>query len=139
MQGACLDVVCGGVLSKFPKLKVAFLEAGLGWIGHWLDRMDGHFDKMGHYVPWLKRKPSDMFREQCFISMDPDEHSIGVVASMGLENCVIWGQTIRTSIALSLESLRKCKKPALRSRSSAAENHRRKYEAVVRAGVKHGT
>ena len=91
MQGACLDVVCGSVLSKFPKLKVAFLEAGLGWIGHWLDRMDGHFDKMGHYVPWLKRKPSDMFREQCFISMDPDEHSIGVVASMGLENCVIWG------------------------------------------------
>jgi predicted TIM-barrel fold metal-dependent hydrolase len=30
MQGACLDIVCGGVLSKFPKLKVAFLEAGLG-------------------------------------------------------------------------------------------------------------
>ena len=91
MQGACLDIVCGGVLSKFPTLKVAFLEAGLGWIGHWLDRMDGHFEKMGHYVPWLTRKPSDMFREQCFISMDPDEHSLGVVTAMGLENCVIWG------------------------------------------------
>jgi len=91
MQGACLDIVCGGVLSKFPRLKVAFLESGIGWIGHWLDRMDGHFEKMGHYTPWLTRKPSEMFREQCFISMDPDEHSLGVVTAMGLENCVIWG------------------------------------------------
>ena len=23
--------------------------------------------------------------------MDPDEHSLGVVTAMGLENCVIWG------------------------------------------------
>lgn len=91
MQGACLDTVCGGVLSKFPKLKVAFLESGIGWIGHWLDRMDGHFEKMGHYVPWLKRKPSELFREQCFISMDPDEHTLEVVVEMGLEDCVIWG------------------------------------------------
>jgi predicted TIM-barrel fold metal-dependent hydrolase len=90
-QAACLDIVCGGVLSKFPKLKVAFLESGVGWIGHWLDRMDGHFEKMGHYVPWLKKRPSELFREQCFISMDPDEHTLRVVVDMGLEDCVIWG------------------------------------------------
>jgi predicted TIM-barrel fold metal-dependent hydrolase len=90
-QGACMDVVCGGVLSKFPKLKVAFLESGVGWIGHWLDRMDGHFEKMGHYVPWLKRRPSELFREQCFISMDPDEHTLKVVVEMGLEDCIVWG------------------------------------------------
>jgi predicted TIM-barrel fold metal-dependent hydrolase len=91
MQGACLDIVCGGVLSKFPKLKVAFLESGVGWVGHWLDRMDGHFEKMGHYVPWLKKRPSEHFREQCFISMDPDEHTLKGVVGMGLEECIIWG------------------------------------------------
>ncbi|MEW6300056.1 MAG: amidohydrolase family protein [Thermodesulfobacteriota bacterium] len=90
-QAACLDIICGGVLSKFPRLKVAFLESGVGWIGYWLDRMDGHFEKMGHYVPWLKKRPSELFREQCFISMDPDEHTLQVVADMGLEDCVIWG------------------------------------------------
>ena len=90
-QAACMDIVCGGVLSRFPKLKVAFLESGVGWIGHWLDRMDGHFEKMGHYVPWLKKKPSEHFREQCYISMDPDEHTLSAVVAMGLEECIIWG------------------------------------------------
>ena len=90
-QGACMDIVCGGVLSKFPKLKIAFLESGVGWLGYWLDRMDGHFEKMGHYVPWLKRKPSEHFREQCFISMDPDEQTLQTISTLGLEDCVIWG------------------------------------------------
>ena len=89
-QGACMDIICGGVLAQFPTLKVAFLESGVGWLGYWLDRMDSHFDTMGHYVPWLKKRPSEHFREQCFISMDPDE-SLSSIAELGLEECVVWG------------------------------------------------
>lgn len=90
-QGACMDIVCGGVLSKFPKVKVAFLESGAGWLPYWLDRMDSHFDTMGHYVPWLKKRPSEHFREQCFISMDPDEGNMNGIVGSGLEECVVWG------------------------------------------------
>ena len=90
-QGACMDIICGGVLSKFPRLRVAFLESGVGWIGYWLDRMDGHFEKMGHYVPWLKQKPSEHFKQQCFIALDPDERTLQGMVAMGLEDCVIWG------------------------------------------------
>ena len=42
-QAACMDMICGGVLERYPRLKVAFLEAGVGWIGYWLDRMDCHY------------------------------------------------------------------------------------------------
>ena len=90
-QGACMDIICGGVLAQFPGLKVAFLESGVGWLGYWLDRMDSHFDTMGHYVPWLTKRPSEHFREQCFISMDPDESTLSSIAELGLEECVIWG------------------------------------------------
>ena len=60
-QAACMDIVCGGVLARFPKLTVGFLESGIGWLGYWLDRMDSHYEKMGTYVPWLKRKPQRVF------------------------------------------------------------------------------
>ena len=30
-----------------PNMRVAFLEAGGGWIAGWLDRMDRHFDEHG--------------------------------------------------------------------------------------------
>ena len=69
-MAACLDIVAGGVLERHPNLRVAFLESGLGWLEYWLDRLDGHFDSMRHHVPWLKRRPTELFREHCFISIE---------------------------------------------------------------------
>jgi predicted TIM-barrel fold metal-dependent hydrolase len=64
------------VFDRFPRLKVVLLESGAGWIGYWLDRMDGYAASMlGRAVP-LKEKPSTYFRRQCWISGDPDEKTI---------------------------------------------------------------
>ena len=41
---ACLAVTCGGLCERRPKIRIAFLESGGGWIAPWLDRMDRHFD-----------------------------------------------------------------------------------------------
>jgi predicted TIM-barrel fold metal-dependent hydrolase len=87
---ACMDFTAGGVLEKFPRLKVAFLESGGGWIGHWLDRLDSHYEQMGFAVPWLKMKPSEYFKRQCYISFDPDESTLrATVAVLGADN-IIW-------------------------------------------------
>ena len=72
-MAAALDIITGGVLERHPGLRVAFLESGLGWLEYWLERMDEHWVAMRHAVPWLTRKPSDLFREQCFISVEADE------------------------------------------------------------------
>ena len=90
-QAACMDIVCGGVLARFPKLTVGFLESGIGWLGYWLDRMDSHYEKMGTYVPWLKRKPSEYFADRCYISMDPDESTLKAMIDLGVERNVLWG------------------------------------------------
>ncbi|HSD11076.1 MAG TPA: amidohydrolase family protein [Candidatus Binatia bacterium] len=91
LMAAAMDVVCGGVLAKFPRLRVGFLESGVGWLGYWLDRMDGHFEKMGPYVPWLKKKPSEYFLEQCFLSLDPDERTVAAMVDLGAERTILWG------------------------------------------------
>ncbi|MCW5748029.1 MAG: amidohydrolase [Alphaproteobacteria bacterium] len=91
-MAACLDIVAGGVLDRHPSLRVAFLESGLGWLEYWLERMDEHFEVMRHHVPWLKHKPSELFRRQCFISIEADEaHRLPRLAELGLDHCIIWG------------------------------------------------
>jgi uncharacterized protein len=73
------------IFDQFPRLKVLVLESGGGWVGHFMDRMDavyGH-TPIGVGMP-LKDKPSEYFRERCWVSCDPDEHSIApLIAQYG--------------------------------------------------------
>lgn len=73
MMLASLSLICGGVLERFPELKVAFLEGGCGWLPFWLHRLDSHVDLLGWEVPWMKMSPTEYFQRQCVISCDPDE------------------------------------------------------------------
>ena len=72
-QQAFLTYFAFGTLERFPRLKLGVLEAGAGWIGSFLARMDAVFEtSTGRGVP-LSMKPSKYFKRQCFISADPDE------------------------------------------------------------------
>ncbi|MGE4617679.1 MAG: amidohydrolase family protein [Gammaproteobacteria bacterium] len=87
-----MDLIAGGVMDRFPGLRVGFFESGLGWIPYWIDRLDEHFRVMGHHTPWLKRRPSEIFATQCFVSMEADESSgLKWMIDKGLENCILWG------------------------------------------------
>ena len=87
---AALSIIAGGVLERFPRLKVAFLESGCAWLPFWLHRMDEHYEKRAHEVPWLTMKPSEYFRRQCMISCDPDEATIPAVVNYIGEDYVCW-------------------------------------------------
>jgi uncharacterized protein len=83
---ASLALICKGTLERHPKLQVVFLETGAGWLPYWLWRMDEHYEILPFQVPWLKMKPSDYFRRQCFTSCEPDETRLGeVITSIGPE------------------------------------------------------
>lgn len=78
---AIAALIGGGVLELFSRLRVAFLEAGVGWLPFWMERLDEHFELMPEYVPLLKRRPSEVMRsENFFISCDPDETTLPLVA-----------------------------------------------------------
>ena len=64
MMLAALSMIWGGVCERHPKLRVAFLESGGGWIAPWLDRMDRHFDDQGFNDSGLKTRPSEIFQQQ---------------------------------------------------------------------------
>jgi len=72
---AFLALVEGGVLERHPKLRVAFLEAGCGWLPYWLWRLDEveYRNLSGEVAENVRREPSAYFRRQCFIAIEPDE------------------------------------------------------------------
>jgi uncharacterized protein len=64
----------GGILERHPKMRVAFLEANCSWLPWLLWRLDEGFEREGDiFMPDLVMKPSEYFRRQCWISIEPDE------------------------------------------------------------------
>ena len=71
VQQALISFFALGTLDRFPSLRLGVLEAGSGWIGAMLDRLDAYNESMnmsGKRIP-----AAEYFRRQCFISGDPDE------------------------------------------------------------------
>ena len=86
---ASLSLICKGTLERHPELQVAFLESGAGWLPYWLWRMDEHYEILPFQVPWLKKKPSDYFRRQCYTSFEPDETRLGeVLGAIGADRAL---------------------------------------------------
>jgi predicted TIM-barrel fold metal-dependent hydrolase len=86
-QMAILSLVCGGVLERHPGLRVLVVEAGVGWVPYWLERMDHHAEKWGHASLRLPLEPSEYFLRQCYVSADADEELLPlVVAAIGDDN-----------------------------------------------------
>jgi len=92
MQIAMATMICGGVLERFPRLKVIFLEANGGWIVPFLERLDHHYEIFQWEVPQMKTKPSEYFKRQCWISFDPDESTLRMTAESPLVGAerIIW-------------------------------------------------
>ncbi|MEM9538513.1 MAG: amidohydrolase family protein [Cyanobacteria bacterium P01_E01_bin.42] len=69
-----LALIEGGVLERHPKLRVAFLESGCGWLPYWLWRLDEEYERLHWEIAEnVKMKPSEYFRRQCFIAIEPSE------------------------------------------------------------------
>lgn len=91
-MAAVMEIVASGVLDRHPGLRVGFLESGLGWLPYWLERLDEHRATLGSLMPALKRDPTEIWSEQCFVTMEADEgEAFAQLAGMGLAHTVVWG------------------------------------------------
>ncbi|MGH7326020.1 MAG: amidohydrolase family protein [Candidatus Rokuibacteriota bacterium] len=84
-------VVTGGVLSRFPRLRMAFLEGNCSWLPWWLWALDERWEAWGDRELFQQdAKPSELFRRQCFVSVEPEEELVKhVVAEVGDDNLVL--------------------------------------------------
>src|SRR5215472_2398192 len=73
-QCAVLSMIVHGVFERFPRLRVAYMEAGCGWLPSWLHRIDEHLELAGAAeAPELTMSATDYFRRNCWISTECDD------------------------------------------------------------------
>ncbi len=86
VQQALISFFSLGTLERFPGLRLGVLEAGSGWIGAMLDRLDAFSESLNIQ----RASATDLFRQQCFISGDPDETAAPHVIEHVGADCFMW-------------------------------------------------
>ena len=76
------SMVMEGVFERFERLRVAYLEAGTGWVPYIMDRLDRSYDvwaaaEYKEFSDWLRRKPSEYFESgRLYFSCEGGERSL---------------------------------------------------------------
>lgn len=70
-QTQLTSLVCEGVFTRFPKLKVVLLESGFTWLPAHLWRLTKFWRGLRIEVPWVDRAPSDIVRDNVRLTLQP--------------------------------------------------------------------
>ena len=87
---AVAALVCDGLFDRFPRLKVAIVESGAGYVRYLMDRMDEKYARFANLNP-LRRRPSEYVRDNFWFVMDPSEGSIDAQCDLVGEGQFLWG------------------------------------------------
>lgn len=90
---AMADLTLGGVLERFPDLKVVFLEAGIAWMPSYIERLD---KALVSFTPetggdTLPRPPSEyLLSGNCWFSCEADEGGLAAaIDALGEDQVVV--------------------------------------------------
>jgi predicted TIM-barrel fold metal-dependent hydrolase len=79
-----------GVFERFPRLKVVFVEPGVGWVAWWLALVDDMTVRQGYEFPGLTKLPSEYFRRNVYLTFIDEPNIIRHARDiLGIEN-VMW-------------------------------------------------
>ena len=102
-QAALSSLICEGVFTKFPDLKVVLLESGFTWLPAHLWRLTKFWRGLRIEVPWVDRAPTEIVRsnvrlttQPCDAPADRPRHSSGCWSTWGPTRCCCSPPTIRT-------------------------------------------
>jgi predicted TIM-barrel fold metal-dependent hydrolase len=77
-----------GALERHPGMRLVMAEAGLGWLPYFVHRMDASAAKRPGVAKdyQLKVAPSEIFRQQVFITFEEEAHGATYIELLGADN-----------------------------------------------------
>src|SRR5262249_28980180 len=86
-----VSIISNGVLDRFPKLKVAFLEAGAGFLPYWMERFDEKYLKRKSEMEPLKMLPSEYIKtNSCYFTSEAEESVLALVIEQFGDECMMY-------------------------------------------------
>jgi predicted TIM-barrel fold metal-dependent hydrolase len=86
-----VSMCASGVFERFPKLRVATIEADAGWVPWMMQKMDEAYLKHHFWVrPKMKQLPSEYYRSNCFASFGEDKAAIALLDEFDLGGNLMW-------------------------------------------------
>jgi len=80
-----------GAPVRFPNLKIAFLEAGVGWVPYMMERLDEKYEKLPQQAPLLTKAPSEYVKDgSIYFSCELEEKILSYVVGLGLERKILY-------------------------------------------------
>lgn len=73
MMGNLVSIMHTGMMARFPRLRVAFTEAGVAWVPYFMWRMDRYWNEYRRTVPFLEKRPSEYMKERMWFATQPVE------------------------------------------------------------------
>ncbi len=70
-QSQLTSLICEGVFSKFPALKVVLLESGFTWLPAHLWRLTKYWHGLRVEIPWVDRSPTEIVRTNIRLTLQP--------------------------------------------------------------------
>ena len=89
VQTSLADIIFSGVFDRYPNLRIGTVEHELGWIPHFLDRLDFTYKQRQDNARWYHYERfellSDAFRANVFCSFQDDELGIKERDTIGVQ------------------------------------------------------
>jgi predicted TIM-barrel fold metal-dependent hydrolase len=85
---ACAEWLWSGYPYRYPALKIAMSEGGIGWVAMLMDRLDNMVDRSGYGMGWDLRPAEVLQRNFWFCTLD-DPSTIDTRHRIGIENVMV--------------------------------------------------
>ena len=77
------SMIYSGVFDRFPSLRIAYAEAGCGWVPYLMERLDMEYEHRSAQAPECKVVPSEHLKSgRIFIHCELEDRSIGQIAEL---------------------------------------------------------
>jgi len=85
---ACTEWLWSGWAVRYPALKIAMSEGGIGWVAMLLDRLDNIVDRSGYSLDWDLRPAEVLQRNFWFCTLD-DPSTIDTRHRIGIDHIMV--------------------------------------------------
>jgi predicted TIM-barrel fold metal-dependent hydrolase len=86
----CAEWLWSGWPARYPTLKIAIAESGIGWVAMLADRLDNIMARSGYGAGWLDKQnsPSQVLRRNFWFCMIDDPSTISTLEHVGIDHVV---------------------------------------------------